>query len=61
MFFLSDDIIRLIYSFDPTYHDYYKVVVKQIKNYGIKQQLSSNRYNPCLKQCNLKGPYVEIF
>jgi hypothetical protein len=58
MFFLNSELQGLIFSFDPTYHELFKIVIKQINNYGSVIRNSRNKNITCLKNKHLIGNYV---
>jgi len=59
MYFLPNDIQSHIFSFDSTYHNYYKNVMRQLSTYGYLKRYSMNP--TCLKNKDLKGSYVVSF
>ena len=58
---LPESIISLIYSYDNTYHEIFKVCKKQLYVYGFTTRLNKLMYSPCLKQRQLVGVYRITF
>ena len=61
MFFLPKDLQRHIFSYDSTYHQYYRIVMKQLSTYGSLKRNRNRTYSPCLKKSDLVGSYVVSF
>ena len=61
MFFLPKDLQTHIFSFDSTYHEHYRIVMKQLNTYGFLKRNRNRTYSPCLKHSDLVGSYVVSF
>lgn len=61
MYFLPKDLQRHIFSFDSTYHDHYRIVMKQLNTYGSLKRNRNGTYSSCLKKSDLVGSYVVSF
>lgn len=58
---LPQCIITIIYTYDNTYHLYYKDTLHQIYIYGFKTRLNKLIYAPCLKQHQLVGVHKTTY
>ena len=58
---LPKEIQILIYTFDSTYHELLKLVIKQIHTFGIKKRIRNNLSSPCMKQTDLIGSHIIAF
>ena len=52
---LPQSIISLIYTYDNTYHVFFKRIKKQIHTFGFKTRLQDTLYPHCMNQKQLVG------